>query len=86
MDLKEKIQRLIDENQDPKYLAGAITYLCENYIQLRDKIAMKSLQGLLSSETEKERNASVNLGMDRFSYLSKDAYSFADAMLKQRQL
>lgn len=31
MILKDKIQRLIDENNNPSYLAGAITFISEDY-------------------------------------------------------
>ena len=31
MTLKDKIQRLIDENNNPSHLAGAITFISEDY-------------------------------------------------------
>lgn len=66
-------------NPDGMYASEARN---EDFVTLRDEIAMRALQGHLASEYYTGQNTSE----ENLIGIAKNMYSFADAMLKIREI
>lgn len=72
------------QNFDGVYASDA--YKSEDYVSLRDEIAMRAMQGLISNSDWMKTYGQGEKYLMSSDITAEVAYGYADAMLKQREI